>query len=151
MLMIKKVIERVKLNDPVRGSRCVPDAKHGVVQCDTSKIATVVVLEINGKTAEDAVWLRKKDDFNHINVAELEAVLKGVNLAIKWGLESIELKTDSATIGAQLKTVLSAEKRVHTKGAAQTIIKRRLGNLRELITEFDLIKYCGPASAYREE
>ena len=59
-----------------------------------------MVLEINGKTAEDAVWLRKKDDFNHINVAELEAVLKGVNLAIKWGLESIELKTDSATIGA---------------------------------------------------
>lgn len=34
--------------------------------------------------AEDATWLRK-NDYNHINVAELDAVLKGINLAIKWG------------------------------------------------------------------
>ena len=30
---------------------------------DASKITTVVVLEINGKIAEDAVWLRKKGGF----------------------------------------------------------------------------------------
>lgn len=50
--------------------------------------------------------LEKKDDFNHINVAELEAVLKGVNMAIKWGLTSVELRTDSATVETW---VLSAE------------------------------------------
>lgn len=138
MLMIKEVIEKVKLDDPVRGNWCVPGVKHGVVWCDASNIAVGVILEINGKTAEDAAWLRKRDDFNHINVAELEAVLKGVNMAIKWGLESIEVRTDSATVGAWLKTVISAEKRVHTKGAAEMIIKRRLGNLKELITEFGL-------------
>lgn len=138
MLMIKEVIERVKLDDPVRGSWCVPGVKHGVVWCDASKIATGVVLEINGKIAEDAAWLRKKDDFSHINVAELEAVLKGINMAIKWGLESVEVRTDSATAGAWVKTVISAEKRVRTKGAAEMIIKRRLGNLKELITEFGL-------------
>lgn len=70
MVMIKEVIERVKLDDPVRGNWCVPGVKHGVVWCDASNIAIGVVLEINGKIAEDAAWLRKKDDFNHINVAE---------------------------------------------------------------------------------
>ncbi|XP_068233538.1 uncharacterized protein [Palaemon carinicauda] len=138
MMMVKEVIERVKLDDPVRGNWCVPSVKHGVVWCDASKIAMGVVLEINGKIAKDAAWLRKKDDFNHINVAELEAVLKGVNLAIRWGLESIEVRTDSATVGAWLKFIVSAEKRVDTKGAAEMIIKRRLGTLKELITEFGL-------------
>ncbi|XP_068240111.1 uncharacterized protein [Palaemon carinicauda] len=83
MMMIKEVIEGVKLDEPLRGNWCVPSVKHGVVWCDASKIAMGVVLEINGKIAEDAAWLRKKDDFNHINVAELKAVLKGVNLAIR--------------------------------------------------------------------
>lgn len=138
MSMIKEVLERIKLDDPVRGSWCVAGVKHGIVWCDASKLAIGVVLEINDKIAEDAAWLRKQDDFNHINVAELEAILKGVNVAIKWGLESIELRTDSATVSAWLKTVISAEKRVQTKGAAEMLVKRRLGNLKELITEFGL-------------
>ncbi|KAK4318086.1 hypothetical protein Pmani_010884 [Petrolisthes manimaculis] len=138
MMMIKDVIERVQLDDPVRGNWCVPGVKHGVVWCDASKIALGVVLEIDRKIVEDAAWLRKKDDFNHINVAELEAVLKGINMAIKWGLTSMELRTDSATVEIWVNTVLSAEKRVHTKGAAEMLIKRRLGNLKELISEFGL-------------
>ena len=48
--------------------------------------------------AEDAAWLRKKDDYDHINIAELEAVVRGVNLALKWGLREIEVVTDSATV-----------------------------------------------------
>ena len=138
LMMINEVIDRVKYDDPVRGTWCVPNLKCGVVWCDASKIAIGVMLEVDGKVAEDAAWLRKQDDFNHINVAELEAVLKGVNLAIRWGLLAIEIKTDSATVGAWLKTVVSEEKRVHTKGAAEMIIKRRLGNLKELISEFGL-------------
>ena len=35
--------------------------------------------------ANDAACLRKKDDYSHINIPELEAV--GVNLALKWGCE----------------------------------------------------------------
>ena len=38
---------------------------------------------------KDAAWLRKKDDFNHTNLAELMAVLKGINLALKWGLTDV--------------------------------------------------------------
>ena len=36
--------------------------------------------------------------FKHINVAELEAALKGLNLAIRWGLKFIKIMTDSATV-----------------------------------------------------
>ena len=42
--------------------------------------------------------VEKKNDYNHINVAEMDAVLKGINLAIKWGLREIEIRTDSATV-----------------------------------------------------
>ena len=50
--------------------------------CDASSIATGVLLEIGGVVAEDAAWLRKKDDYGHINIAELEAVVRGANLAL---------------------------------------------------------------------
>ena len=43
-------------------------------------------------------WRRKKNDYNHINVAKLDAVLKSINLAIKWGLREIEIRTDSAMV-----------------------------------------------------
>ena len=45
-------------------------------------------MEVGGTIVEDATWLRKTTDYNHVNVAELEAVLKGVNLALWWGFKS---------------------------------------------------------------
>ena len=78
----------------VRGRWYAPQLAKGVVWCDASSIATGVVLEIDNVEVEDATWLRKKDDFGHINVAELDTVLKGVNLALKWGLQEIEVRTD---------------------------------------------------------
>lgn len=76
------------MEDPVKGRWTVPRkcTRSGVVWCDSSNIAMGVLLEIEGKGIEDAAWLRKKGDVNHINVAELESIIKGVNLALKWGL-----------------------------------------------------------------
>ena len=50
-----------------------------------------VVLEIDGVTVEDGSWMRKEDD--NINVADLEAVIKGVNLGLKWGIKRIIVVT----------------------------------------------------------
>ena len=97
-----------------------------------------VLLEIDGAIVEDAAWPRKKDDFNHINVAELEAVLKGINLALKWNLTDIELKTDSATVVGWINTIINNDKRIKTKGASEMIIKRRLGILKDLLKEFSV-------------
>lgn len=136
--MLRDVLVRVGNEDPVKGKWFVPKATRGIVWCDASSIGLGVLLEVNGDVVEDAAWLRKVSDFGHINVAELEAVMKGVNLAIKWGITEIEIMTDSATVAGWVKTVLSEEKRVQTKGASELIVKRRLGILKNLISEFEL-------------
>ncbi|XP_014789427.1 uncharacterized protein LOC106883070 [Octopus bimaculoides] len=135
---MREILERTRAEDPVRGNWYVPKTECGTVWCDVSSIAIGVVLEIEGAEVEDAAWLRKADDFNHINVAELDTVLKGVNLALRWGLRSIEIRTDSATVVGWVGTVITREKRVRTKGAAEVLVKRRLGVLGELIAEFGL-------------
>ena len=134
--MLRDVIERVNIKDPVTGVWHVQKSNNGVIWCDASSLALGVLLEINGAIVEDAAWLRKKDDFNHINVAELEAVLKGINLALKWNLNEVELKTDSATVVGWINTIINNDKRVKTKGASEMIIKRRLGSLKDLLNEF---------------
>lgn len=133
MEMIKDVVERVRREDPVKGRWYAPKSGTGIMWCDASSIATGVMLEIDGIEVEDAAWLRKKGDFGHINVAELDAVLKGVNLAVKWDLREIEVRTDSATVVGWLRSILTAEKRIRTKGASEMIVRRRLGILQELM------------------
>ena len=138
MTMMKEVVDKVRLEDPVAGKWTVPKTTRGVLWCDASSIGIGVILEINNTKVEDAAWLRKKNDYNHINVAELEAVLKGVNLAIKWRLTEISIMTDSATVYGWVRLLLSEARRIRTKGAAEIIVKRRLGILGELIEEFNL-------------
>ena len=87
---------------------------------------------------EDAAWLRKKDDYNHINVAELEALLKGINMALKWGLREMEARTDSATVLSWVNSIVEESRRIQTKGAGEIIIKQRLEILGHLIAEFGL-------------
>ena len=50
---------------------------------DANSLALGAWLEIGGVTAEDAAWLRKKGDSAHINVAELNVSMKGINLTLK--------------------------------------------------------------------
>ncbi|XP_014775525.1 uncharacterized protein LOC106872883 [Octopus bimaculoides] len=136
--MMREILERTRAEDSVRGNWYVPKTECRTVWCDASSIVIGVVLEIEGAEVEDAAWLQKADDFNHMNVAELDAVLKEVNLALRWGLHSIEIRTDSATMVGWVGTVINSEKRVRTKGAAEMLVKRCLGVLGELIAEFGL-------------
>ncbi|XP_076030373.1 uncharacterized protein LOC143018669 [Oratosquilla oratoria] len=138
LTMIRDVVQRTMHDYPVRGQWNAPQQSHGVVWCDASSIATGAVLEIGNVIVEDGAWQRKKDDYHHINVSELDAVIKGTNMALKWGLREIEIRTDSATVAGWMNSVLTAEKRVRTKGAAEILVKRRLGILRELIDEFGM-------------
>ena len=136
--MMQEVIARVNEDDPVKGKWHVGNGEEGVIWCDASSLALGIVLEIGGVTVEDAAWLRKKNDCSHINVAELDAAMKGINLALKWGLKGIEIKTDSATVASWIRSAVTGDKRIKTKGAAEMLIKRRLGALGELIEEFQL-------------
>ena len=59
---------------------------------------------------EEAAWLRKKYDYAHINVAELDAVSKGLNLAVKWHLDEITVMSDSATVCSWLNSIITEKK-----------------------------------------
>ena len=135
---MREVVEEVEKSDPVTGIWKAPKSDSGVVWCDASDLAMGVILEIGGTEVEDASWVRKKNDYNHINVAELEAVLKGINLCAKWGLQKVEVVTDSATVYGWINLTLTEEKKVKTKGAAEMLVKRRLGILKSLIQELSL-------------
>ena len=54
-------------------------------------MATDLRVDLNGVVVEDAAWLRKKSDYNHINVAELDVTIKDVNHALKWRLKEIDI------------------------------------------------------------
>lgn len=80
--MIMDVITRVKQDGPVQGKRFVNGHKFEV-WFDASTLATGVFLELNGDLVEDAFWLRLEKDVQHIPVVELNAVLRGVNVALQ--------------------------------------------------------------------
>ena len=68
----------------------------------------------------------------------MDATIKGINLALRWGLKEVELRTDSATVLNWVQAAVTEQRRVKTKGASEMIIMRRVGILRELIAEFGL-------------
>ena len=67
-------------------------------------------------------------------MSELDAVIRGVNLCLSWGVRYFTLKTDSATVFGWLKSVLK-KRRVRTHALAEMLIHRRLEILRELATQ----------------
>lgn len=98
-----------------------------------------MVLQIEGVVVEDACWLRKVNESEHINLSELEAVLKGVGLAIKLDLKLIEVISDSQTVCGWLRSVLSEECRIRTHGSREMLVRRRLDVLETLCKEYDLV------------
>lgn len=92
-----------------------------------------MLLEIDATEVEYGAWLRKKGDFGYINVVDLDALLKGVNLAVKWGLREVEVHTDSSTVVGWLRSIVTAEKRIRTKGAFEINLKRCLEILQEMM------------------
>ena len=106
------------------------------VWCDASSLATGVVLEMDNKIVEDASWMRIKDDGAHINVAELDAILKGFNLALKWSVKRVTLVTDSAAVYGWLRSLLTGSRRVKTSGIAEMLVRRHLHMIAELRDEY---------------
>ena len=132
--MAAELLTRVEKEDPIRGVWEVPRISQVVVWSDASALGAV--LEIADYIVEDAAWLRPKDDVMHINLAELEAAVKGLNLALKWDLKDVKMMVDSSTVYEWIRLTLSGEKRVKTKGAAELLVKRRLAVLGETVKEY---------------
>ena len=75
--MVAETVTRVKKNDPARGDWCV-QGKEMNVWVDASSLTIGVLLEKNRAVIEDACWLQLMNDAVHINLTELDAVLKGM-------------------------------------------------------------------------
>ena len=135
--LVDELLERVRADDPARGQW---DAGDGVatVWTDASSLALGAAIEIGGEVLEDASWLRPRDDVSHINMAELDAVLKGVNLAIQWGVSEMHLMVDSRTVYHWVSDLLSGRARLRSKATSEMLIRRRLGTLKALVDEYGL-------------
>ncbi|KFD62788.1 hypothetical protein M514_05186 [Trichuris suis] len=94
-------------------------------------------LEVNGAIVEDGTW-QPPDEARRINMAELDAVIKGLNPALTWKMKTVELMTDSATVHQWIEDGLSGKARLKTKAANEMLIKRRLETVLALVREYDL-------------
>ena len=94
-----------KQGDPAKGQWVVRHDAPVTVWTDASSIALGVAIEVDGDIVEDAAWLRPKTDTAHINRSELDAAIRGITLALRWGRRVLNLKTDSATVHGWLKAV----------------------------------------------
>lgn len=92
--MLMKTVAKM---DPVRGDWCV-NGNEMKVWIDASSVATGVLLKVNGSIVEDACWLHPSKDAKHINLAELDAAIKGINLALQWRASVLHLVMDLACV-----------------------------------------------------
>uniref|UniRef100_A0A5S6QAW3 RNase H domain-containing protein n=1 Tax=Trichuris muris TaxID=70415 RepID=A0A5S6QAW3_TRIMR len=101
------------------------------VWVDASSLAHGVAIEVGSCIVEDAAWLRS-DEAGHINMAELDTVIKGLNLAISWGMKNIEMMTDSATVHRWISDGLFGKARLKTKAASEMLIRKRVDTVLSL-------------------
>ncbi|KHJ47423.1 hypothetical protein D918_02283 [Trichuris suis] len=121
--LLNEIAARVSREDPVRG-RWDVSGNRARVWVDASALAIGAALEVDGSIVEDSAWLRP-NDARHINMAELDAVIKGLNLALSWKMRSIELMTDSSMVFRWISDGLSGRARLKTKAANELLIRRR--------------------------
>ncbi|KFD68333.1 LOW QUALITY PROTEIN: hypothetical protein M514_19379 [Trichuris suis] len=128
------------------------EANHGGTKArlwvDASVLALDVVLEVNGAIIEDAAWLRS-DDGQHINMAQLDAVIKDLNLGLSWQMKDVELMTDSLTVHRWLNDSLSRRMRLKTKAPVEecslnlTVTHKKC--VSGVISNFDVCRSIDPA------
>ncbi|KFD68668.1 hypothetical protein M514_03680 [Trichuris suis] len=125
-----------RARDPVR-ERWDASGEEGTVWVDASGLAIGVAVEIGGSVEEDATWLRP-NDARHINMAELDAVIRGLNLVLAWGPKAVELITDSATVHRWVFDGISGKARLKTKAAGEMLIRRRIDTILSLVQKYVL-------------
>lgn len=78
--MLNKMFEQVREEDPVKGKKKAPQKTKGVIWVGAGDLALGVLVEIEGVPVQNAAWLRKQNDYSHINDTGLEAAPKGVKI-----------------------------------------------------------------------
>lgn len=134
--LVEDLIQRVKREDPA-GGRWDVSGEEAIVWVDASSLATGALVEVEGCVIEDGCWLRPEDGM-HINLAELDALLKGINMALVWNMKVIHIKTDSSTVFHWISDALSGKSRLKTKAPSEMLIRRRVSTFTSLVEEYSL-------------
>ena len=77
--------------------------------------------------------VKTKEDGAYINIAELDALLKGLNMALKWQCRIISICCDSVSVCKWVESDISGDKRIHAKGISETLVRRRLWLIQQTI------------------
>ncbi|XP_012565776.2 uncharacterized protein LOC105849872 [Hydra vulgaris] len=128
--MLTDMIKRTRNNDPAKGIWSVY-SNEATIWVDASSIALVVVVKFNGNIIEDACWLRKNDTI-HINMSELDTVIKGLNKGLNWKMEILHICTDSKAVFHWVTDALTGKSRLRTKASKEMLI-RRLHNIANIV------------------
>ena len=134
---IEDTVRRVKQNDPAKGRWDVV-GEEATVWVDASSFALGIVIEVDGHVVEDASCLRTEDSSSHINMAELDAVIKWVNAAIAWKLKTLHVRTDSLTVYHWILNALSGYVRLKTKASSEMLIRRCVDTIKALVDEYGI-------------
>ena len=126
----------MNFDDPAKGRWDVA-GNEATVWLDASSVALGVMLELGGHVVEDASWLRP-EDASHINLAELDALIKGVNVALVWKLKTLHVRTNFLTVYHWISDALSGKARLRTKASSEMLIHRRVETLMALRNDYVL-------------
>ena len=124
--------------DPVKGQWTVPAGDTCKLWCDASSLAIGVVLFVDDVKVEDQCWLRPVDDGCHINVAELEAVVKGLSLAMSWKMRKIHVMTDSSSVYSWIESSIGKDQKIKVRGLSEVLVRRRLQLVVNIVQECNI-------------
>lgn len=136
--LAKELKDGLKTYDPAKGLWAIDISEKLNLWCDASTLAIGVVLETKNGVIEDACWLRKLNDSSHINVAELEGVIRGISVAVRWKFKNINIKTDSRVVFGWLKSTIEGTTKVKTKALSDALIRRRLDIIKQMCHELQV-------------
>ncbi|XP_065665550.1 uncharacterized protein LOC136086976 [Hydra vulgaris] len=137
---MNELLHRLENYDSVGGKWLVPVNDKAELYCDASSIGLGVVLLIGGVVIKNAAWLRPTIDTHHINISELDSILRGLNLASKWDIKELTVYSDSKSTVGWLNAVLKEEYRVKIRGISQLLVQRRLNTIKEIAKDIKIIK-----------
>ena len=136
--MITQVVARVHQEDPVQGKWCV-DGPELEVWVDASSLASRVSFEQDGAGIENAI--QEERDTQHINLADFDAVQKGVNMVLMWKETILHLHTDSLCVHKWITDTLTGKASVHTRAASEMLIRQQLDLIKKAVEPL----YCASA------
>lgn len=78
-------------------------------------------LERHGDLLEDTHWIHPTNDDQHINLAELNATLKSLNLSLQWQSKLVHIYTDSVCVQYLLTETLMSKSQVRMKALSEML------------------------------